>query len=69
MMLAIVYSIGHFFLEIEAVGKRVGKGEEFTPPPIPTPYFLPSTSPLVQISFSPQAFAIIKLKDGGHNFR
>ena len=56
-----------FNLEIEAVGKRVGKGEDFTPPLLPLSLFLTVDLPLVQISFSPQAFAVIKLKDGGHD--
>ena len=32
------------------------------------PYFLPSTVPLVQISFSSQHSVAIKIKDSGHNF-
>ena len=56
-----------FDLEIEAVGKRVGKGEDFTPPLLPLSLFLTVDLPLVQISFSPQAFAVIKLRDGGHD--
>ena len=39
------------------------------PHPHPTPYFLLSLTPLVQISFSSQPFAAIKIKDGGHDFR
>ena len=35
----------------------------------PFPYFLPTTAPLVHISFSPQPSTAIKIKDGGHNFR
>ena len=35
--------------------------------PLPSLYFLPSIDPLVQISFSPQPFAM-KIKDGGYNF-
>ena len=56
-----------FNLEIEAVGKRVGKEEDFTPPLLLLSLFLTVDLPLVQISFSPQAFAVIKLKDGGHD--
>ena len=40
--------------------------------PNPTPLFIfdrrPSTAPLVQIYFSPQPSAAIKIKDDGHNF-
>ena len=36
------------------------------PHPYPSPYFWPSTAPLVQISFSPQPSVAIKIKDGGH---
>ena len=39
------------------------------PHPHPTPYFLLSLTPLVQISFSSQPSAAIKIKDGGHDFR
>ena len=39
------------------------------PHPHPTPYFLLSLTPLVQISFSSQPSATIKIKDGGHDFR
>ena len=39
------------------------------PYPHPSPYFLPSTAPLVQIYFSPQPSTVIKIKDGGHNIR
>ena len=56
-----------FNLEIEAVGKRVGKGEDFTPPLLPLSLFLTVDLPLVHISFSPQVFAVSKLKDGGHD--
>ena len=38
--------------------------ESSHPHPYPTPYFWPTTVPLVQISFSSPAF-----KDGTHNFR
>ena len=38
------------------------------PHPYPSPYFWPSTAPLVQISFSPQPSVAIKIKDGGHSF-
>ena len=56
-----------FDLELEWT-VRVG-GEERGPYPNPSPYFWLSTAPLVQISFSPQPSAAIKIKDGGHNFR
>ena len=39
------------------------------PHPHLTPYFLVSLTPLVQISFSSQPSAAIKIKDGGHDFR
>ena len=39
------------------------------PHPHLTPYFLLSLTPLVQISFSSQPSAAIKIKDGGHDFR
>ena len=38
----------------------------FTPPPLSL--FLTITTPLIQISFSPQPSATIKIKVGGHNF-
>ena len=38
------------------------------PHPHLTPYFLVSLTPLVQISFSSQPSAAIKIKDGGHDF-
>ena len=38
------------------------------PHPHPSPYFWPSTSPLIQISFSPQPSTAIEIKDGSHNF-
>ena len=39
------------------------------PHPHLTPYFLVSLTPLVQISFSSQPSAAIKIKDGGRDFR
>ena len=41
----------------------------FTPRPHPSPYFWSLTAPLVQIYFSPQPSAAIKIKNGGHNIR
>ena len=40
------------------------QGGQFT---LPLFLFLTDGRPLVQISFSPQSSAAIKLKDGGHN--
>ena len=36
--------------------------------PHPSPYHWPSTAPLVEISFSSQPSAAIKIEDDGHNF-
>ena len=48
-----------FDLEIEVTrGGEAGKVKIFTPPILP----------LVQFLFSPQPSAVIKLKEGGHNF-
>lgn len=52
-------------------GYRAGDGWEdtgitFTPNPSSSPYFWPSLTPLVKISFSPQLSSAIKVKDDSH---
>ena len=39
-----------------------------TPPPLPSPSFWSLLIPLVQIYFSPQPSAAVKIKDGSYNF-
>lgn len=41
-------------------------GITFTPNPSSSPYFWPSLTPLVKISFSPQPSYVIKIKDSHH---
>ena len=62
--LAIVYPIGHvwFGVRVNGGGKKGGRTTH------PSTYFWPSTDSLIQISFSPQSSAVIKIKDDGHNF-
>ena len=62
--LAIVYLIGHvwFGVRVNGGGKEGGRTTH------PSTYFWPSTDALIQISFSPQSSAVIKIKDDGHNF-
>ena len=50
-------------------GRERAKSSLHSPHPHPSPYFWPLIASLVQISFSPQPSAAIKIKDGGHSFR
>ena len=50
-------------------GRGRAKSSLHSPHPHPSPYFWPLTASLVQISFSPQPSAAVKIKDGGHSFR
>ena len=49
--------------------KQKTKKKKPLPHTHPSPYFWPSTAPLVQIYFSPQPSAAIKIKNGGHSIR
>ena len=62
-----------FDLQLEWTVGVGGGGREKKKTPLPhthpSPYFWPSTAPLVQIYFSPQPSAAIKIKNGGHSIR
>ena len=60
-----------FGVGVDGWGRGRGNAKLFTPQPAPSPspYYLLLLTPLVQISFISQSSTVVKIKDGGHNFR